>query len=495
MALRAHYSVIRYRYRYFLVTSLLSQTHRLVSPLLLCLFCLFSSVVHGLEAGFLDHEFPLTMTEGQRREILGPLFSLQEKKTDREWTFCPLSSYRKDPVRDLTEFDLLYPILSYARYGHEYRWQLLQLFSISGGDDQQREQTTRSTVFPIFFKSKSPDPSSNYFAILPFYGTVKNRLSRDKMFWVAFPIYLQSWKKDVITRNFLFPIFHLREGNNLHGWQVFPLVGSERKGITTGTNRFGGVETSPDHKKSFVLWPIYVNFDQAMGTTNEVKNRLLLPIYSYVRTPQRDSTSFLLPFGPTFTNNKEKNYREYDFPWPLIGYARGEGKTMNRLFPLFSFAHTPTASSDYLLWPVYKKSSYKTDLVERERTRGLLFLYSSVNQTNTATARTFKRRDLWPLYTWRKETDGRIRLQVLAVVEPFVQENRRVERVYSPFYSLWRAERNPGTGHSSESLLWNLYRNDETPGGRKVSILFGLFRYERSPEGKTWKVFGVPAGR
>ena len=27
------------------------------------------------------------------------------------------------------------------------------------------------------------------------------------------------------------------------------------------------------------------------------------------------------------------------------------------------------------------------------------------------------------------------------------------------------------------------------------SILFGLFRYERSGEGKTWKVFGVPAGR
>ena len=168
---------------------------------------------------------------------------------------------------------------------------------------------------------------------------------------------------------------------------------------------------------------------------------------------------------------------------------------MNRIFPLFSFAHTPTASSEFVAWPIYKKNAFKTELVERERTRWMLFFYSDVIQKSLATGKTFRRRDFWPFYTWRQEMDGRSRLQVLAVVEPFVPENRRVERVYSPVYAFWRAERNPVTGHSSESLLWNLYRSDEKPGARKVSMLFGLIRYERSPEGKSWKVFGVPTGR
>ena len=485
----------RYRYRYNCAHGKLGVIFHYSSWVALCVAVLFPLGVQAREAGFLDHEFPLTMSDGHRREILGPLFSTQERQTDRGWAVSPLMSYRKDTARDLEEFDLIYPVLTYARYGHEYRWQLMQLFAISGGNDQEDQTTKRTTIFPIFFKSKSPDPSRNYLAVLPFYGTIKNRLMRDKIEFIAFPIYLKSWKKDVVTRNFVFPIFHLREGNNLHGWQVFPLVGAETKGVTSVTNRFGGVEKVPDHHKSFVLWPIYATFDQAVGTTNQVKNRLVLPFYSSVRTPERDSTSFLLPFGPTFTNNKEKNYREYDFPWPFIGYARGEGKTMNRIFPLFSFAHTPTASSDFVAWPIYKKNAFKTELVERERTRWMLFFYSDVIQKSLATGKTFRRRDFWPFYTWRQEMDGRSRLQVLAVVEPFVPENRRVERVYSPVYAFWRAERNPVTGHSSESLLWNLYRSDEKPGARKVSMLFGLIRYERSPEGKSCKVFGVPTGR
>ena len=45
-------------------------------------------------------------------------------------------------------------------------------------------------------------------------------LFRDEIFFVMFPIYSQTRKKDVVTDNYLYPFFHLRHGDGLHGWQV-----------------------------------------------------------------------------------------------------------------------------------------------------------------------------------------------------------------------------------------------------------------------------------
>ena len=38
-------------------------------------------------------------------------------------------------------------------------------------------------------------------------------------------------------------------------------------------------------------------------------------------------------------------YREWDAPWPLIVFARGEGKTTTRVWPLYSRAHNATLES------------------------------------------------------------------------------------------------------------------------------------------------------
>jgi hypothetical protein len=68
-------------------------------------------------------------------------------------------------------------------------------------------------------------------------------------------------------------------------------------------------------------------------------------------------------------------------------------------------------------------------------------------------------------------------LQVLALVEPALNDQRGVERNWSPLWSLWRAQNNATNGCQSRSLLWNLYRSDRTPTTKKSSLLFGLFQY------------------
>jgi hypothetical protein len=168
---------------------------------------------------------------------------------------------------------------------------------------------------------------------------------------------------------------------------------------------------------------------------------------------------------------------------------------MNRVWPLFGRARNPILQSDFYLWPLYKFNRATAEPLDRRRTRILFFLYSDLVERNTASGTAFQRTDLWPLFTARKEHNGNTRLQLFAPLEPLVPNNKSMERLYSPLWSIWRSERNARTGAASQSFLWNLYRAEQTQKTRKISLLFGVFRYQSGPEGKRWRLFYVPLGR
>jgi hypothetical protein len=125
----------------------------------------------------------------------------------------------------------------------------------------------------------------------------------------------------------------------------------------------------------------------------------------------------------------------------------------------------------------------------------LFFLYSDLIEKNTETGAAFRRWDFWPFFTARRDFDGKERLQVLSILEPLLPNNKSIERDYSPLWAFWRAESNPLTGAASQSLLWNLYRHETAPQTRKCSLLFGLFQYQSTPDGKRWRLFYVPIGQ
>jgi hypothetical protein len=440
-----------------------------------------------------DH-FRLTLGEGERTEALGPFLSWEREGSARSWALSPLWSYRRDPATDFTELDVLYPVMTFDRFGLDYRVHFMQLFSLAGGHTMDMTAKRRVTLFPVYFQQRSPDPELNYTAVVPFYGHLKNRFFRDEISFVMLPAYLQSRKGDVITDNYLFPFFHLRRGEGLHGWQFWPLAGHEHKIVTTETNLYHETEFVGGHDKLFVLWPFFIKNDLGLGTTNVQTQRLFIPFYTAQRSPLRDSATYLWPFGYTYTEDREHNYREWALPWPIIGFARGQGKTLNRVWPLFSQGKTPTLESDFYLWPLYKYTHLQSAPLDRERTRILFFLYSDLAERNTAAGTTMRRTDLWPFFTARRDHNGHQRLQLFAPVEPLLPANPGIEHNYTPLWSIWRSESNAKTGAASQSFLWNLYRRDTTPASRKCSLLFGLFRYQSGPEGKRWRVLFVPFG-
>jgi hypothetical protein len=385
------------------------------------------------------------------------------------------------------EWEFLYPVIDYRRFGSEHRLEIFQFLSFSGGSTAQQQGVRRATLFPIYFWQRSPDTNLNFTALAPFYGELKNRLFRDDIKFVLFPLYSETRKRDVVTHNYLYPIFDVRHGEKLSGWQIWPLTGVEHKAPTWRTNHMDELKVVGGYDRFFALWPFYSTSRFGLGTTNPATSLTILPFYNRLRSPLREETSYGWPFGFNSIDDREQKYVEHDVIWPLFVRARGS-KTVTRYFPFYSRAHNLDLQSDYYAWPIYKFNRLESAPLDRRRTRILYFLYSDTVEKNTGSGEFKRRVDFWPFYTFGRDLDGNRRLQALALVEPFFPNNRTVSREYSQVWSLWREEHNARTGKASQSLLWNLYRREATAGEKKFSLLFGLIQYQSTTRGASWRV-------
>jgi hypothetical protein len=152
---------------------------------------------------------------------------------------------------------LFYPLLTYERYGTEYRWQLGQLFSLAGGQEsagfRQKALHRVPDLFPATFAGSQMKitPRSSLLRPSPEPVVSGQNFLRDVSDLQRDP------QKGCRHRQLSFSLFDLRHGDGMHGWQFWPLVGTEHKDVTTQTNGFGDVETSAVTTNFFALWPIH----------------------------------------------------------------------------------------------------------------------------------------------------------------------------------------------------------------------------------------------
>jgi hypothetical protein len=469
-------------------------------------------------AGLIYDRFELTLEAGTRTEIAGPIYYDQDREEDFTWALPPLFCYYTNKQADADELDFLYPLWTYDRFGNQRRWQFFQIINLSTGDFQDETIRSKLTLFPFYFHQRSTVPEQDYTAVWPFFGHLHNRLYYRDIRFVLWPFWVVTqregtvartpddeflsdffrWREekrvDVTTYNILAPFFHYREGPGLKGWQAWPLFSWEKKKVSSRIDKWGDEELLPGHRYLTILWPFFISQDRRLGTQNEETFRALLPFFSILRSPYRDSATYLWPFGLTITDDHARKYKEIGAPWPFIVFARGEGKTTSRVWPFFSHSENRLHEDHFVMWPLFKYDALHAETLDRRRSRILFFLYSNTVEENRDTGEFRVRKDFWPLFTHRKEMDGRTRLQVLAVLEPIMPNIDSIERDWSPLWSLWRSESNPGAGATSQSLLWNLYRRESSPKGKKCSLLFGLFQYQSRAEGSHLRLFYIPFG-
>jgi len=469
-------------------------------------------------SGLAYDRFDLTLETGTATEILGPIYYNRDGEQEFTWAFPPFFSYTTNKTADAEEMSILYPLWTYDRFGDQRRWQFFQIINHSSGDFQDETIRRKLTLFPFFFHRASTNPEQNYTAVWPLFGHLDNRLYYREIDFILWPLWVKTkregsvsrtqeeqftspffrWRQErrveVTTYNVIAPFFHYREGPGLKGWQAWPLFSWEKKEVTERTDKWGDEQLVPGFHHLTILWPLFFSQDRKLGTENEEKFRAFLPFYSILRSPYRDSTTIPWPIGLTITHDRARNYKEVGLPWPFVVFAKGEGKTTKRVFPFYSHSSNGLLESSFIMWPVWKYNALHAETLDRRRGRIMWFLFSNTVEENKDTGDFRRRVDFWPLFTHRKEMDGRTRWQFLALLEPLLPNIDSIERDWSPLWSIWRSESNPGTGANSQSLLWNLYRRESTPESKKCSLLFGLFQYDSGSERTRVRLFYIPFG-
>src|ERR1700678_843964 len=133
----------------------------------------------------------MTLDDGRYEDVGGPFFYSQLIDTQRQWAFVPLFCNTRTPEVDWEEWEFVYPLLDYRRFGPEYRLELCELLSFYGGRDQAADHIERFTVFPFYFQQLSSDSRLDYMAVVPFYGHLVNRLFHDDIRFIMFPLYAE----------------------------------------------------------------------------------------------------------------------------------------------------------------------------------------------------------------------------------------------------------------------------------------------------------------
>ncbi len=432
---------------------------------------------------------------GERHETLGPLLSGEVHGRQRWWALSPLLVDLEDPEIGRRHFDLLYPLLTYDRFESESRWQFLQWLNFATSqpitDGTNSDPKIRRNFFPFVFSQKTRAGTNDYFAVVPFYGRMNNHLFRDEIRFVALPLWVVTQKRGVETVNVPAPFFHLRRGAGVKGWQLWPVFGHEAKEITWKTNLLDEPVLIPGHEKWFAAWPLAFTSRFGLGTTNPVSERMVLPLVALTRSPGRDTTTFLWPFF-THTDDRLGRYSEWGVPWPFLGWAEGEGKTARRLWPMFGTERTPTRTREFYGWPFYKHRRITKPALVSDRWQSLFFLYDHSRDVSVPTGARSERRDLWPLFWWKREFDGRERFQALNFLETLLKNNETIERAYGPLWTVYRRDANPARDMTSQSVLWNLWRRETDTNAVTTSAVFGAIRTRRTGDEREWRFLWRP---
>jgi hypothetical protein len=417
------------------------------------------------------------------RSGLGPLltFSRSPDSTVKTASFRPFFHWRKDTAPDRLEWEFLYPVMSYSRVEEDSKFQFLQIlnFRHEGTDPNARER--RFDLFP-FYLSGTTEAGEEYRAVFPFYGRALNRMFFDEVEFVLFPLYARFVRLGVETRWFPWPILSVTRGEGVSGFRIIPLYGQEVK---------EGV-----YEKQFALWPLFLHQRTGLDGENPEETLAILPFYVSQRSKNRDSTTILWPLF-TYTEDRERQFEQWEIAWPLIVIARGEGRTINRFLPLYSveerrvrdqfFLREMTRNILVVLFPLYIRTEEEFPGSRTIRDRILWWLYSDTRQEGREGSA--RRIDAWPFFRYTRDREGAVEFQTLALLEAFMPGNEKIERNYSPLWALYTYRRN-AAGDEVRSFLWNLVRHEETGAGRSIEILGPVVAYRERGEDAWFSFLG-----
>ena len=444
---------------------------------------------------------------GENWTAAGP-FLFRKPAADAEGNtasgFRPFWVQLHNPQGEFRAGYFLYPLFSYTVDDNTYRWSIFELIrrwdrrAAAGAPTSIFDQRGEFEVFPFWFSRQSGDPELSYRALLPIYGTVKNKLGFERLSWTLFPFYVENEKRGAVTTSTPWPFIRVTRGA-AHGWGVWPL--------------FNYVERPGVSRHETYLWPLgfnatrYPTPDDPPGTPPR-RDIGALPFYARNTGPGYINEDFLWPFFGYTKRTKPTVYDERRFFWPFLVQGRGDNRYVNRWAPFYTHSISKGYDKTWLLWPLLRQAEWTDVDVTRTRTQLFYFLYWNEEQrvAGRTNGKAAELTHFWPLFSHWDNGLGRRQWQIFSPFEVFFPGNEKVRHAWSPLAAIVRHEqREPGNERTS--ILWNAITWEENAreersewhvgpligatrqgADQRVSIGKGLFGFRRSAN-SGWRMF------
>lgn len=393
--------------------------------------------------------------------LFGPLIKYETKTDETEFALRPFI-YRAADDAGSSQTEILYPLAVQRSQSDADFFDVFHLLNFDFGA-RERGSSNQFYLFPFLFYGEDPE-LGRYAAFFPFGGTLYNWFGRDRINFVLFPLYGHTERNTTVTDNFLWPFFSRVTGENESGFAVWPIYGQSRK---------EGV-----YRKRFFLWPIFFDEELRLDTGTPLSRFAVLPLWMEQESRDYSQRTVLWPFF-SWTQDRVKEYEQWDAPWPLVRVTTGTSRHGLRLLPLYADETVEARRKRWFIWPLYKIEDTNTELLVRQRHRILFFLYSDLAERKLDTGDDKRRIDFWPLFVYHRE-NGVSRFNALAFLDSFFPDHQAIERSWSPLWRLYQ-QRWDEQGNLVISVLWNLYWH-ERQDQQLALELFPLFDYRRTPE-------------
>ena len=421
-------------------------------------------------------------------QYVGPLFFAGQ--TSAEWAgFRPFYLRSHDGDRATGAF--LYPLFTWQKQGDYRHFSFFQLINRPQDRDPAGRETSGLDVWPLYFSSQTGSPETSYRAFLPFGGTLRHRLGRDRISFVLFPLYLQTANEGRQITHVPWPFLRFYDGAGHHGFEFWPL--------------FGHSGRENDYDRQFYLWPLIYKSASHLSEPEPERAFGVLPFYNRDTGPGYIRENFVWPFFGYTHRTIPNTYDERRYFWPFLVQGHGPQFLVNRWAPFYTHSNIKGYDKTWVLWPLWRHATWAEDGVEQEKNQLFFIVYWSLTQrsmTNPA-APPARKTHFWPLFSAWDNGAGHRQVQVLSPFEVFFQDNEPVRQLYTPFFALYRYDRQ-GPDASRHSLLWNavtyrrspanrefhlgpLFSSRTTPVTRRVTVGNGLLAWRRAAAGGRWR--------
>ena len=309
-------------------------------------------------------------------------------------------------------------------------------------------------------RAKTGDPTAGCFPSAACFGIVLTGTKSNLYFGPYTPGYWKV-KPRLSTPSGL--IFSLTSGGMRSGFRIWPFYGQEKQ------------EGMGAYRKMFFLWPIGYYQQKYLDTDNPKTSFYIFPLYISEKSSNENKTILLWPFFNFYTE-KNFDYFQVDFPWPIIQFARGENAEAVKVCPSSPIARWINGIRLFLLWPLFYQEKEENE--EKDEVLNQFLYLSKFHQVYYKKEDRWERvSKFWPFFRHAEDGRGMVHFYFPALM-PADWEG--IERHYGMLFRIYEYYQD-GKGKEVSKFLWGLYYHQKQKDLNRIEVGF-LFTYLKEKE-------------